>query len=93
MLSRMAPLIDRWYFTDLPTQRAASGADLQARWVAAGARKDVTASVHADPQQALDAAIAAADPADRIVVFGSFFTVGGVLAHGTPRLQAKHLNS
>jgi dihydrofolate synthase/folylpolyglutamate synthase len=93
MLSRMAPLIDRWYFTDLPTQRAASGAALHARWQAAGPRKDVTASVHADPQQALDAAIAAADPADRIVVFGSFFTVGGVLAHGTPRLQAKHLNS
>jgi dihydrofolate synthase/folylpolyglutamate synthase len=40
---------------------------------------------------ALRAAIAAADPTDRIVVFGSFFTVGGVLEHGTPRLQAKHL--
>ena len=34
-----------------------------------------------------------ADPADRIVVFGSFFTVGGVLEHGVPRLQAKHLAS
>ena len=39
----------------------------------------------------LQAAIDEADPADRIVVFGSFFTVGGVLVHGTPRLQAKHL--
>ena len=93
MLARMAPLIDRWYFTDLPTPRAANGAELHARWQAAGPRKDVTASVHTDPQQALDTAIAAADPADRIIVFGSFFTVGGVLAHGTPRLQAKHLNS
>jgi dihydrofolate synthase/folylpolyglutamate synthase len=27
------------------------------------------------------------------VVFGSFYTVGGVLAHGTPRLSAKHLLS
>ena len=43
------------------------------------------------PMEALQAAIAAADPADRIVVFGSFFTVGGVLEHGTPRLQARHL--
>jgi dihydrofolate synthase/folylpolyglutamate synthase len=40
---------------------------------------------------ALRAAIEHADPTDRIVVFGSFFTVGGVLENGTPRLQAKHL--
>jgi hypothetical protein len=37
------------------------------------------------------AAAAAADPADRIVVFGSFFTVGGVLKDGLPRLAARHL--
>ena len=43
--------------------------------------------------QALEAAIRNADPADRIVVFGSFYTVGGVLQNGTPRLQAKHLSS
>jgi dihydrofolate synthase/folylpolyglutamate synthase len=42
--------------------------------------------------QALSAAIAAADPADRIIVFGSFHTVGGVLTDGIPRLQAKHLS-
>ncbi len=93
MLARMGPLVERWYFTDLPTPRAATGAQLHAHWQALTPRKGVSASVHADPQQALDAAIAAADPADRIVVFGSFFTVGGVLVHGTPRLQAKHLNS
>ena len=93
MLKRMGPLIGCWYFTDLPTPRAATGAELHSRWQACAPRKGVSASVHADPQQALDAAIAAADPADRIVVFGSFFTVGGILAHGTPRLQAKHLNS
>ena len=43
----------------------------------------------AGPTQALRAAAAAADPADRIVVFGSFYTVGGVLQDGIPRLQAK----
>jgi dihydrofolate synthase/folylpolyglutamate synthase len=43
--------------------------------------------------QALHAAVAAADPADRIVVFGSFYTVGGVLTNGTPRLHAKHLGA
>ncbi|BDT71494.1 dihydrofolate synthase/folylpolyglutamate synthase [Comamonadaceae bacterium OS-4] len=92
MLAKVGPMIDRWYFTDLPSPRAASGASLQAQWQAQNTRKDASATTHADPMQALDAAIAAADPADRIVVFGSFYTVGGVLQQGTPRLQAKHLN-
>ena len=39
------------------------------------------------------AAVSSAVPADRIVVFGSFLTVGGVLQDGVPRLQAKHLSS
>ena len=93
MLAKVSPLMDRWYFTDLPLERAARGADLLARWRAQNTRKDTTASTFVDPVQALQAAVAAADPADRIVVFGSFHTVGGVLAQGVPRLLAKHLNS
>jgi len=92
MLARITPLIDRWYFTDLPTPRAAPAAALQAYWQAQNPRPQVTGAAFANPMQALQAAIAAADPADRIVVFGSFFTVGGVLHEGVPRLQAKHLN-
>ena len=92
MLERMGPLVDRWYFTDLPLPRAASAVDLQQAWQASNTRKDVAASVHADPQAALQSAVAAADPADRIIVFGSFYTVGGVLKDGVPRLQAKHLS-
>lgn len=91
ILARIGPLVDRWYFCDLPTPRAARAADLAERWRAQNTRKDASESTHPSPQAALDAAVAAADPADRIVVFGSFFTVGGVLEHGTPRLQAKHL--
>jgi dihydrofolate synthase/folylpolyglutamate synthase len=93
MLSRVGPMLDRWYFTDLPTPRAARGADLLSVWEAQNQRRDASGQTFADPQQALAAAVAAADPADRIVVFGSFFTVGGVLQHGVPRLQAKHLTS
>ena len=97
MLAKIGPLIDRWYFTDLPTPRAESGAGLQQKWnalqIVAGGRREVATSVHADPEQALQAAVSAADPADRIVVFGSFYTVGGVLKHGTPRLHAKHLGA
>ena len=39
---------------------------------------------------ALRAALAAADPADRIVVFGSFLCVGGVLKDGVPRTRGAH---
>ncbi|MEY5098347.1 MAG: hypothetical protein RJA36_1066 [Pseudomonadota bacterium] len=93
MLRRVNPLIDRWYFCDLPLGRAASAAELEALWRKTNQRSDVQSVCHADPESALAAAVAAADPADRIVVFGSFYTVGGVLQHGTPRLAAKHLQA
>ncbi len=88
MLQRMDPLVDRWYFTDLPTPRADSGAALQAAWQALTQRGDAAAQTFANPLEALRAAALAATPTDRIVVFGSFYTVGGVLEHGIPRLQA-----
>lgn len=95
MLAKVAPLIDRWYFTDLPTERAETAAGLQQKWnalqIVAGGRRTVPTATFDSPQAALDAAVAAADPTDRIVVFGSFYTVGGVLLQGTPRLHSKHL--
>ena len=45
-------------------------------------------SCHASPADALAVAQAAADPADRIVVFGSFLCVGGVLKDGVPRAHS-----
>jgi dihydrofolate synthase/folylpolyglutamate synthase len=91
MLARLEPLVDKWYFTDLPTPRAATGADLVSRWQPIQKRADVTVDAFASPRLALDAAVAAAKPTDRIVVFGSFYTVGGVLRDGLPRLTAQHL--
>jgi dihydrofolate synthase/folylpolyglutamate synthase len=64
---------------------------LAAKWRAQNQRKDAVATTHVDPLSALGAALAAADPADRIVVFGSFYTVGGILKDGLPRLQARHM--
>ncbi len=92
MFERIGPLVDRWYFTDLPLKRAESAAGLLARWRARNPRKDASGSTHASPREALAAAVAAANPTDRIVVFGSFYTVGGVLQDGIPRLGARHLN-
>jgi len=91
ILARISPVIDRWYFTDLPTHRAASAHDLMQYWQAQNTRKNTVATLHPGPESALQAALAGADPADRIVVFGSFFTVGGVLKNGAPHMAAKHL--
>ena len=93
ILARMAPVVDCWHFTDLPTPRAASAAELAATHasLALAGPGPVSIACHADPLMALHAALAGADPTDRIVVFGSFFTVGGVLKDGVPRLGGQHL--
>ncbi len=94
IFQKMAPLVDHWYFCDLPISRAATAADLAAKFAnlradsAVKPPADVTLAQHADPLAALAAAAAAADPADRILVFGSFYTVGGVLKMGVPRLAS-----
>lgn len=97
MLARISPLIDRWHLTDLPLARAAKAAALapivEASPAPGLARCSTVAGLYSNPQDALQAAVSGADPADRIVVFGSFHTVGGVLQDGVPRLQAKHLSS
>nr|WP_256490104.1 bifunctional tetrahydrofolate synthase/dihydrofolate synthase [Ideonella oryzae] len=89
LVARLAPLVDVWHVTDLPLPRAATATQL-AEVVRAAAPKAPPAECHADPASALAAALKGADPADRIVVFGSFYTVGGVLKEGLPRLGAPH---
>ena len=91
MLARMAPLVDHWHFTDLPAARAASAAEIVERFAALAVENStVTAAAHASPSEALVAAMNGADPADRIVVFGSFYTVGGVLENGLPQRTGRH---
>ena len=94
MLRRIAPVVDDWHFTDLPTPRAASAQtlfELHAALVLSGPGP-VSSACHTTPVAALRAALSAADPADRILVFGSFFTVGGVLKDGLPRMTARHVS-
>jgi len=95
ILTRMAPLVDAWHFTDLPlprAERAAALAARHARLVANGLKGPgpVQVDCHASPADALRAAVGQCDPTDRIVVFGSFHTVGGVLKDGLPRLTGQH---
>lgn len=93
MLQRMLPLVEHWYFTDLPTPRAAHASALQSSWRMLSTRKDVSSDIYGDPVQALQSALERANPTDRIIIFGSFYTVGAVLQAGLPRLQATHLQS
>jgi dihydrofolate synthase/folylpolyglutamate synthase len=95
-LGKIAHLVDDWMLTDLPLPRAAKATELaEAVWqltaTAPSASPKPRVSTFTSPAQALAAALAQADPADRIVVFGSFYTVGGVLKDGPPRLVARHL--
>jgi len=99
MAQKLRPLVDAWYCCDLPTPRAASAQQLEEALAAAAAAHpsatapQATVSRHSDPMAALHAALAAADPTDRILIFGSFFTVGGVLHAGLPKLNAPHLGA
>jgi dihydrofolate synthase/folylpolyglutamate synthase len=91
VLQPMLPLVDAWHFTDLATPRAARAHEMVPLVEAAVRERGVGVRCHATPSEALAAAVAAADPADRIAVFGSFYTVGGVLKEGLPRLGARHV--
>ncbi len=89
VLAIMDELVDCWYFCGLPTPRAASAQQLLEIWRSATKRAgQAGAAVFDTPAQALDAAARACCSADRITVFGSFYTVAGVLAHGAPRIRA-----
>ena len=92
IFTRLAPITDHWHFTDLPPPRGARAQELAQRHAALQLKGPgpVTVACHAEPREALDAALSQADPADRIVVLGSFQTVGGVLKDGLPRLTGKH---
>jgi dihydrofolate synthase/folylpolyglutamate synthase len=91
LLAQIAPLIDAWWLCDLPTPRAAPAHALAAIVAALPGPGAAAVQCHADPTAALQAALVEAGSADRIVVFGSFYTVGGVLKNGLPRLDAKHI--
>jgi dihydrofolate synthase/folylpolyglutamate synthase len=97
MLRRMAPLVDEWHFCDLDTPRAATAEALRDQWAQVNAqgpaaqRREVPVHLHPSAPEGLQAAWRNAEPSDRIVVFGSFYTVGPVLKAGLPARAAPHL--
>ncbi|MDX3905203.1 MAG: bifunctional tetrahydrofolate synthase/dihydrofolate synthase [Pigmentiphaga sp.] len=82
VLAKLGDRVDHWYCTGLPGPRGLSGEALAERLRARGVQegKDSSIQAYADPATAFAAAQERAGEGDRILVFGSFLTVAGVLA-------------
>ena len=83
VLKPMMDKIDFWYFCDLPTARAASAESLATRLRSLGFKEgaDSGIEIFSSPALAYESALKKAGEGDRISVFGSFYTVAGVLAY------------
>lgn len=77
VLAIVAPLVARWHVAGLGGERGTSADDMGLALAQAGVRDAV--ALHADVEQAYAAALAEARDDDRVVVFGSFHTVGAIL--------------
>ncbi|MBU3621683.1 bifunctional tetrahydrofolate synthase/dihydrofolate synthase [Polynucleobacter sp. CS-Odin-A6] len=84
----MKPLlgsVDFWFCTDLPTPRASSARVLAEKLAELGVviqnSADGGIECFSDPAAAYQKALSKAGEGDRIVIFGSFYTVAGVMAY------------
>ncbi|MCH8543287.1 MAG: bifunctional folylpolyglutamate synthase/dihydrofolate synthase [Alcanivorax sp.] len=67
--------VSHWFLADLPPPRGGQGARLRAALDDARPASPVLATLHETVESAVQAAAAAASPGDRVLVFGSFYTV------------------
>ena len=83
VLAAMSEHVDHWCLTGLPSPRAATASELAAKVQIMLEDKpdssEHTVSIFADPAEAFANAMSRAGENDRIVVFGSFLTVAGVM--------------
>jgi dihydrofolate synthase/folylpolyglutamate synthase len=93
IMKRVSVVVDEWYFCDLPTPRASKAQELAQISSQLPKNQQKPHHIFSDPIKALNEALAKAEPTDRIVVFGSFYTVGAILSHGLPSLNAPHLEN
>jgi dihydrofolate synthase/folylpolyglutamate synthase len=82
VLHAMSEHVDHWCLCDLPSARAAgaSAVAAQVQLLPGIDELDHSVSIFADPAAAYANAMSRAGENDRIVVFGSFLTVAGVMA-------------
>lgn len=81
VIAQLKDKVDHWCVTALPLPRAAPVDVLKDKLIAAGVLADPEKTVASfeSPEQAYAEAISKAGENDRIVVFGSFLTVAGVM--------------
>ncbi len=79
MMAALGGVIDHWYLATLLGERGQTAAALERQLRQAG--DAAPASTHASPLAAYSRAMADAQASDRVVVWGSFQTVGAILAH------------
>ncbi len=83
VLAAMSEHVDHWCLTGLPSPRAATASELAAKVQIMLEDKpdssEHTVAIFDDPAQAFANAMSRAGENDRIVVFGSFLTVAGVM--------------
>ncbi|MFP5391989.1 MAG: bifunctional tetrahydrofolate synthase/dihydrofolate synthase [Gammaproteobacteria bacterium] len=84
VIAPLAGIVDHWCVADLPSPRSADSGDLCARLealpVGSSAPGERSVKAFASPAEAFVNAMSRAGENDRIVVFGSFYTVAGVMA-------------
>ncbi|MEO5932135.1 MAG: bifunctional tetrahydrofolate synthase/dihydrofolate synthase [Duganella sp.] len=81
VIAAMSEHVDHWCLATLPSPRAASASELAAKVQIVQAEKpERTINIFDDPAAAYANAMSRAGENDRIVVFGSFLTVAGVMA-------------
>ena len=81
VIAAMSEHVDHWCLANLPSPRAASASELAAKVQIVQAEKaERTINIFDDPAAAYANAVSRAGENDRIVVFGSFLTVAGVMA-------------
>ena len=81
VIAAMSEHVDHWCLATLPSPRSATASELAAKVQAVQPdRAERTINIFDDPAQAYANAVSRAGENDRIVVFGSFLTVAGVMA-------------
>ena len=85
VLKPMLGIVDFWFCTDLPTPRASTASALALKLESLGVstKKGVDGGIETfpDPAAAYQKALSKAGEGDRILTFGSFYTVAGVMAY------------
>lgn len=90
VISAVAPLVSEWYLADIHAARGAKANDLQRKLLKYTDKS--TINLYSDVMLAIDSAYKNAAKNDRIIVFGSFYTVADAVASKLNNLHDDRMN-